>query len=214
VQEARGVEVAGAGGVDQLRHHPGGHLDRGVPGDDDRAELGTRQGGDGSVTAHGLDRRVEVGAVQSGDLGLVGEQEVDVVGDQIQEVVAVAFDAEAVRQGHRDRPAGVVSDGGRPTEGLLRVGSIEQVALEVQHRSRRHDVCIDVVGSEEHRRPQIGVHRALSVGGDEDQAAPRRRPVGRGRGGVGDPGGDHVMGEHRPELIVSHPSDEMGAAAE
>ena len=53
VEEAGGVEVAGAGGVDDVAHTMGGDLDPlAVGGDDDRALLAAGEAGDLAVAGH------------------------------------------------------------------------------------------------------------------------------------------------------------------
>ena len=61
-----------------------------------------------------------VGLVERDQLGVVPEQQIDLVGHQRGEVVAVTVDAERVGQGERDEPARVVGDGRGVPEGLLR----------------------------------------------------------------------------------------------
>ena len=58
-----------------------------------------------------MQRVVEgVDLVQRRDLDLVREQDVDVVLDQVEELAAVAVDAEAVGQRERDPVTGFVGD--------------------------------------------------------------------------------------------------------
>ena len=74
-------------------------------------------------------------------------------------------------------------------------------------RARRDGLRVDVVGTEQRRRSQVGVHGALRVGADEDEAAARRRTGARPGRLVADPGGDHVVGEHRSELVITDPAE-------
>src|SRR3546814_1681398 len=98
VEETGRVKIAGAVGVDHVdaRHRVDDmHL---LAAQDHRALFRTGQRRDIDVMAHMLQRLVEVGdLVERFDLGLVGEQDVDVVFGQMLEFVAVAVDAEAVR---------------------------------------------------------------------------------------------------------------------
>src|SRR5437588_6147461 len=87
-QEAGGVEIAGAGRVDDLADGRGGHLVGLVSGDDDRAVLAPRDGGERAYVTDPLDGGLEVGAGEQGEeLGLVGEEDVDLaVPQQLQEL--------------------------------------------------------------------------------------------------------------------------------
>src|SRR5260221_11590755 len=71
VEEAAGIEVAGAGGVDQPRHLLRRDRLRGAGGDDDPALLAARQRGDVAMAAHGAHRHAEnPGLVERAELGL------------------------------------------------------------------------------------------------------------------------------------------------
>ena len=57
------------------------------------------QGREPGLAAHQLDRLLEpIGAVQAADLDLVGDQDVDMMRDQVGELGALAVDAERVRE--------------------------------------------------------------------------------------------------------------------
>jgi len=72
---------------------------------DMRADLAGERG-DLRVPADVLERRVEVfDLVERADLGLVGEQHVDLVLDELQELVAVAVDAGPVREREGHAPS-------------------------------------------------------------------------------------------------------------
>src|SRR5229473_1764367 len=101
VEEAAGVEVAGAGGVDQPRHLLRRDRVRGAGGDDDRSFLAARQRGDLAMAAHFARRRVEIrGLVERTDLGLVGEFDVVVGWDESSKICAFATLSELI--GHRE----------------------------------------------------------------------------------------------------------------
>ena len=80
------------------------------------------------------ERVVEVvDLVERRDLGLVGEEDVDVGLDEVEELVAVALDAERVGQRERD-PAGRrrARCAAAMRNASLRRGLVPEVALEVQ----------------------------------------------------------------------------------
>src|SRR5438874_8581504 len=93
-EEAGRVEIAGAGRVHDLADGRGGHIVGLVSGDDDRAVLAPRHGGDRAYVTHLLDGGVEVAAGEQGEeLGLVGEQDVDLAGpEQPQELISEVLD--------------------------------------------------------------------------------------------------------------------------
>ena len=170
-QEPGGVEVAGAGGVDDLGDRmrvDDVHL---VARHDQRALLAPCERRDLAVVVHALQRVVELSdLVQRRDLDLVREQHVDVVLDELEELVAVPVDAEAVGQRERHPVARVVRGPHRAAEGILGVGLVPEVALEVEHLRARHERVVEIVGPELRRRTEVGVERALGVGGDDDEA--------------------------------------------
>ena len=151
-QEPGGEGVTGAGGVDQ-----GGG--RGVDvyafgAAQDGAAVGAPgEGGEGDVGAGAFGGGLElVLLVEAADLGLVGEQDVDVVADQGAEGVAVAADAEGVGERERDLAAGLVGDGGGAGEGLLGFRRVEQVALEIGDGAVADGGFVEVVGRRSRRR--------------------------------------------------------------
>ncbi len=64
------------------------------------------------------------------------------------------------------------------------------------------------------RGAEEGVHRALPVGRDEDQAAPGRRIAGARRGVVVDPAGVDIVREDFAELVLGDLADERAFRAE
>ena len=193
-----GVEIAGAGRVDQrldgmrIDHV---HL---LARHDDRAALAARERGHLAAPAHLLQRGVEVPRlVQRADLGLVGEQDVHVVLDQVEERVAVPVDAERIGQRERDLASRRVRQPGRRAEGLLSIRRIEEIALEVDDLRARDQARVDVPRREMHRSAEERVHRPLRVGRDQDEAPPgfRDRLVA-GRRVVADAGRAQVVREH------------------
>ena len=101
MEEARGEKVAGAGRIHDPLHRM--RLDdmNLVTLHDDAASLRARQRRDGAILAHPLHSLVEMrDLIERGDLPLIGEDDVDVVADELEERVAMAVDAEAI--GERD----------------------------------------------------------------------------------------------------------------
>jgi hypothetical protein len=150
----------------------------------------------------------------SDDLGLVGEEHVDLGLDEAEELLAMAIDAERVGQRERDPVAGLVGEAGRQPVRLLGLGLVPEVSLEVEHLGTGDEVVVDVARAELRRRAEVGVHGALRVGRHDDEAATARLAAARGLGPEVDAGGPDVVAEHDAELVVGHPADERGTAAE
>ena len=186
-----------------------------VTGHDHRAFLAARERRDLTRVVHPLQRVVEmVHLVERGDLHLVGEEHIDLVVDELEELATVSVDAEAVRQRERDAVAGVVGNACRFTEGLAGGSLVPQVPLEVEHLGTRDEVVVDVVRAELGRRAEKRAHGAVGVGGDHHEAASGRRAAGDGEGLELDAGRTDIVTEHPPELVVAHPPDEGCAPAE
>ncbi len=193
----------------------GGHLDGLVAVHDDRAIGAARHRADLHVGPHAGDSFIErVDKVESAGFLGVGEQDVDLVGDEVAPGLAVALNAEGVGECQRDSAAVVVGDAARLPVGLFGLGSVEQVPLEKGDLSGRDELGIDVFGAEQLGGAEVGVHGALAVRRDHDEAAPGRRACRGGRAVE-----DHacrllVVGEHRTELIVEDLADVGGLPAE
>lgn len=179
VQKARRVLVAGAGGIDDTVDRvrvDDMHL---VAGDDDRPPLTAGQGRDLAVPSHALERGVEVvDLVERADLGLVGEQHVDLVLDEGAELRAVPLDTERVGQRERDRAARVTRRCGCLPDGVLGRRLVPEVALEVRHLSTGDDTGVDVLRTDERRRAEVRALGALRVRCHHHEAAARRRSAG------------------------------------
>ena len=93
----------------------------------------------------------------------------------------MTVDAERVGQRQRHHPPVLVGDLGGAPERLLGLGPVVQVALHVQHAPVGDGGLVDVVDAEQARRAEVGVHRALGVGRDDDDAAAGRGAVRRCR---------------------------------
>ena len=85
------------------------------------------------------ERGVEIGGlVQALQLALVGEDEIDRAGaHQVEELVAIAVDAERIRERQRDDAAGAMRDLGRLAERVLRVRRIPQIAFQIDDAGGR-----------------------------------------------------------------------------
>ena len=128
----------------------------------------------------------------------------------------MALDAERVAERQRHLAPVVVGDVGGHPERLLGIGTVEQVALHVEHLAVGDRRRVDVVGMQQRRHAEVGVHRALGVGRDDDDAAAGgHRLVGRPSARPeGDADGAQVVSEHVAEVVVGDLADVGGAAAE
>ena len=86
--------------------------------------------------------------VQRDDLRLVGEQDVDGVADQADELGAVPVDAERIGQAERDLPAGLGRNRRRLAERGLRFRPVEQIAFQVDDARRADQLGIDLAAAE------------------------------------------------------------------
>jgi hypothetical protein len=91
---------------------------------------------------------------------------------------------------------------------------VPQIALEIEKRGRCYLVAVERRCRQELRRAQKGVHRALRIGGDEDQAAGSRHLAVALRGCEFDAERADVVREHLAELVTRHLADETGAKPE
>ena len=133
---------------------------------------------------------------------------------KLQEAVAVALHAEGIgeAEGHFSPVGPRHFSGG--DEGLFGVIAVPQVALQVEHLGLGHHLQVEVCGIQAHRCPEVGAHGALGIGGDQDQAAGRRGSCGgRWRFEAGAHRAN-VVGKDRPKLVVPHPANEAGPAAQ
>ena len=98
-----------------------------------------------------------------------------------------------------------MSDRSGLLEGGFRRGPVPHVAFEVDDLRRPDEILVDVGRREVGARPEIGVHRALAVRRDVDEAPSGRRPLLRRLGVERDPGradvGDECVSERvAPDL--------------
>ncbi len=137
-EEAGGEEVAGAGDVDHFGHGIGRHGDDLAIVDRHGALLTHGDGGELGILGDGLHGAVEIGLVQRLQLFDIAEDDVHGLGpDQVEELVAVAVDAERVAERERGRPVVLVGVVGGLHERLLGLGRIPQKPFHVGDGWRR-----------------------------------------------------------------------------
>jgi puromycin-sensitive aminopeptidase len=155
--------------------------------------------------------------VERADLGLVGEEDVDVPLDELEELHPMAVDAESVGQRKRHRGGRIGRGRHHGAEGVLRVGFVPEIPLDVNDPGGRDDRQIDIVRVQLARHTERRVHRALRIGRDADQTASRARLSG-GTGGrcvvERDTSGADVMPEDLAEFVVGDLADERHRQAE
>ena len=111
------------------------------------------------------------------------------------------------------RPARWAIRGRRP-EGILGVRPVPQIALEIGDRRVLDGGGVDIGRGEELRGAEVGVHRPLAVGRDEDHRAAGRVAAGQRRRLEMDAEGMHVVAVDDAELVVGDLADEGALAAE
>ena len=101
------------------------------------------------MTRHSFGGVVEgVDLVERTDLVLIREEYVDVTFDEIEELVSVTIDAEAIGKGEGDRSPHRRGPLHHGSKSGLRRGLIPQVSLEVDDTCLGHEVEIDVLDRE------------------------------------------------------------------
>src|SRR5215471_6244639 len=134
--------------------------------------------------------------------------------EQVAEGGAVATDAERVGQGQRDFASRGVGGGRGLAESRLRLGRVEEIALEVDDLRPSDEALVDVARMQPRGGAEEGTHGPLRVRRHEDEAAPGRRPFGGPRRLVAHARGSQIVAEYLAELIVAHLSHVLRAAAE
>ena len=186
-----------------------------MAGNDQRAARAARDRRDVGERAKALYRRALIfGFEQCGDLRLVGKEHVDVVLEQIEKRFAMTVHAEGVGEREAYLAARCVRDARGLAERLLRVRWIEEIAFEVGNLRRLDQGDVDIVRCEIDARAEIGVHRALRIWGDEDQAERRRRPFRRCGSREGDAGLGDVAAVGFAERVVAYFADVPSRTAE
>ena len=126
----------------------------------------------------------------------------------------MALHAEGIGEAQRHLSAVGAGHFSGGDEGALGLITVPEVTLEVEHLGLGHHLQIEIAGIEPNRGTQIGAHRALGIRGHEDETAGRGRAF---RGGRRVEAGAHradVVGKDAAKLVVAHPADEAGAAAQ
>ncbi len=184
VQEAGGVEVAGAGRVDHPPQHLGRDLDPlAVAGGDDRAVLAAGEAGDLEVArrpARPPRPRCRSGtASRSRPRWRRGCRSCSPPARGTRRGGARRRTSRTARTPPCRRCRAATS---MPlTSAALAAGQIPQVALAEDDLGPGHQIVVDVVGTDQARGAEVGAHRALGVAGDQHEASGRRRSVGGGR---------------------------------
>ena len=112
------------------------------------------------------------------------------------------------------RPAACAAAAARRNAALRR-RRVEQIALQVGHRRIGDEIASSTSASpKRHAGAEIGVHRALPVRRDQDQAARRGRTARQRRRGEVHADRGHVMAEHVAQLVVRDLAEIGDARAE
>ena len=92
------------------------------------------------------------------------------------------------------------------SKAAIELRPVVAIALEEDPLRRRHLRLVDVLGREELRDPEVGVHRPLAVGAHQHHAAPGLLGMVAGceRRRIVRPLRPQVVREDRPELVVLH----------
>ena len=126
----------------------------------------------------------------------------------------MARDAEHVAERERDLPPCPACAVDRGAHRGARLFGVPEIAFEIQDRAVGDHRGVDRGGRQELAGAEEGVHGALAVGGDEDQAAAGGRVAGaHGRGELDADAAD-VVREDLAELVVGDLADEPAFAAE
>src|SRR6266436_5912686 len=123
------------------------------------------------MPAHDGSRGSEiVRLIKRADLDFVGEENIDLSVDEVAKCRAMPGDTERVRKGERDFAPRGMSDRRGFAESFLRLRRVEEVTFEIGDLCSGNNVRVDIGGPESGAGAEIGVHRPLPVGSDEDQA--------------------------------------------
>ena len=181
-----------------------------------RAVGAAGQRGDLHLAAHHLGGLLElVGAVQAADLDLVGDQDVDVPGDQVGELGAPAVDAERIGQAERDPAAVAVGDlappsGRRPWRRAGPTGSPRDRRSRPRRPAPRRRRPAPARRRRRDRSPWSAARRGVTNTRQRAVGGPCRE---RRRAEV-DPGGADVVAEHLAQLVVLDLADVGRCGAE
>ncbi len=179
VEEARREKITGPSGIDHFGHRSRCNLENGLGCDHQRSASTHGHCGHTTISTYLGHRLGEcVRFVERSQLFCVTKEEIDPVGDQRTKVVTMAINAERIRQRERYQTTGIMRSAGGMTERSFGVVTVIEVALHVEHLAIRNDVEIKVIGRQQTRRTEIRVHRALCIGGDDNDTAAGWHTVG------------------------------------
>ena len=215
-QEAGGKEIAGTGGVHQLPDRGGRNGNNAAIGDDDTALFAAGDDAEPGVGGELLQRGVEVGRlIQRMQLGLVGKNQINrALAHQLEKFIAIAVDAERIRQRQRDLAAGAMRNRRGLHKGFLGAVRIPQIAFEIDD-ARSFDLRrVDIGGRQVLRGAEIGVHGALAVRRHQDVGAAGGGAACGGLRLIGDAGGADVVAVEIADLVVLDLADIGGTRAE
>ena len=179
-----------------------------VAGDDDRTLFAPGQCRDLGMAANPVQCCLEVvDLIERTDFRFVGEEDIDMVRPP----------ARGTRRDNDPRRTDRTATGlpsvprrarsWRPCGRLPGARRIEQIAFEIGHLRGRDEVGIDILGPQFDAGAEIGVHGALRVGRDQDQAARGGGSARQRRGVERDPDGAQIVREDAAELIVPDLAD-------
>ena len=198
-----------------MAHMFGRHIDDVVATDDSCPQGTSGDDGERTVSTNRCDRSFEiVELVQRQKFVFVAEQNVHLVLDESPEIVSMTIDAETVGQTQRDVTSCIVSGPCSMPKCPLGVVSIEEIPLHVENLAGGHQLDIDVVRFHERRHSEIGVHRPLGIGSDDDDAAARRHSIQFATRTEMHSHCQHVVAEDVSEIIVSDLANVGGAPSE
>ena len=214
IQEAGGELVAGTGGVQHARHRCGRNLVHHAVFHDHAALGRARQGGDAAPLPGTFHNAVEVFRLeQRRGFVFVGEQDVHILVEKMQELVAEAADAEAVGQGQRDTASCPLHGGDGLARGVLGGFLVPQIAFDIEDTGLGHVFLVHVIGGQLAAGAQIGIHAALAVRRHRDQAGGGGGTLRGGHAGKGDALFGHGLGEDLAQTVIEHLAEiDAGAA--
>ena len=143
-----------------------------VAGHDDRTPWTHRHERQVHLFRHRIGCRIKrVDPVERAELAGIAEQHVHLVGHQLQPLVTVTVNAQAVGECQRDGPAcGPGNIHGKPDR-LLGLLPVPEVTLAVEVRGGGDQVHVDRIGTQVGGHPEVGVHGALGIIGDLNEAS-------------------------------------------
>ena len=164
-----------------------------------------RGGGDGEIR----------GLIQRADLVPVGEQDVDLAADQIEEIGTGGGRRKTGRKGSAPpASAGGMGERAARRNASLAPRLIEQVAFEVDDPGGLATAGSMSWSSRSTRSAEKRAHRALPVRGHQMRQRAVPGPARRRRRHKADPDRRHVVAKHPAQCVVAHLADIGALAAE